>query len=158
MPVPSQSAVLSKKVLWTGRILTALVVLFLLFDSAIKIMKFSPAVEGMLRLGYPISLVPEVGLILLVCAALYLVPRTSILGALLLTGYLGGATASQFRLGQPLFSHILFPVYFCVLVWTGLLLREKRLRLLIPLRPVNVASARPPAQDERSMAGEKNAG
>jgi DoxX-like family len=158
MPVAAQSAAVTKKVLWTGRILTALVVLFLLFDGAIKIMRFSPAVQGMLFLGYRISLVPEVGLILLACTALYLVPRTSVLGALLSTGYLGGATASQFRLSQPLFSHVLFPVYFCVLVWTGLLVREQRLRLLIPLRPLKVASARPPAQDELSMAGEKNPG
>jgi hypothetical protein len=158
MPVAAQSAAVAKKVLWTGRILTALVVLFLLFDGAIKIMQFSPAVQGMVQLGYRISLVPEVGLILLVSTALYLVPRTSVLGALLLTGYLGGATASQFRLSQPLFSRVLFPVYFCVLVWTGLCLRDQRLRLLIPLRFVKVASARPPAQGEVSMAGEKNAG
>jgi hypothetical protein len=155
MPVSAQSAAVSKEVVWTGPILTALVVLFLLFDSAIQIVKFSPAVQGILQLGYPISLVPEVGLTLLVSAALYLVPRTSVLGALLLTGYLGSTTASQFRLIQPPFSPVLFPVYFCALVSTGLFLREQRLRLLIPLRPLKVASARPPAQDELSMADEK---
>jgi hypothetical protein len=143
MPAATQSGAVSKQMLWAGRILSALVVLFLLFDSAIKIMKASPAVEGMLQLGYPISLVPRIGLILLVSTALYLIPRTSILGALLLTAYLGGATASQLRLGEPLFSHVLFPVYFCVLLWQGLFLGEERLRLLIPLRPGHVASTRP---------------
>jgi len=85
-------------------------------------------VEGTIELGYPESAVFVIGAILLVCTALYAVSRTSVLGAVLLTGYLGGAVATQLRVGNPLFSHILFPVYFGTLVWAGLYLRDQRLR------------------------------
>jgi hypothetical protein len=129
-----QTAPASKTSLWAGRIISGLVVLFMLFDSAIKLMKFAPAVEGTARLGYPVTLVLPIGIVLLVCVVLYAIPRSSILGAILLTGHLGGAVASNVRMGNPLFGYVLFPVYVGVLLWGGLFLRDARLRALIPLR------------------------
>jgi hypothetical protein len=108
--------------------------LFLLFDSVIKVMKLAPAVEGTIQLGYPESVVVGIGIIELLCLAAYLIPRTSVLGAILLTGYLGGAIASHVRIGSPLFTHVLFPIYVALLIWGGLFLRENRLRALVPLR------------------------
>jgi hypothetical protein len=126
----------SNKALWTGRILSGLVVLFLLVDAGFKLIKPlpAPAVEAFGKLGYPIGLAGGIGILLLSCVALYLIPRTSVLGAILLTGYLGGAVASHVRVGDPWFSHALFPVYIGLLVWSGLYLRDQRLRALIPLR------------------------
>ncbi len=114
--------------------MTALPVLFLLFDSVIKLMQITPVVESFNQLGYPASLAPAIGILELVCIALYVIPRTSILGAILLTGYLGGAVATHVRVGSPLFSHVLFPIYVAVLIWGGLVLRDERLRGLVPLR------------------------
>ncbi len=118
----------SKKMLWAGRIISGLVILFLLFDSIVKVMRLDPAVEGTVELGYPESVVFGIGLTLLVCTVLYAIPRTAILGAILLTGYLGGATATQVRVEDPSF---LFPVLLGVLVWAGLSLRNDRLRALV---------------------------
>ena len=129
-----QTAPASKTSLWAGRIISGLVVLFMLFDSGIKLMKLAPAVEGTAKLGYPVSVVLPIGIVLFVCTVLYAIPRTSILGAILLTGYLGGAVASNVRMGNPLFGYVLFPVYVGVLLWGGLFLRDARLRALIPLR------------------------
>jgi len=114
--------------LWAGGVLSGLSILFLLVDSGMKLAKARVSVEGTIELGYPESAVFVIGAILLICTALYAVPRTSVLGAVLLTGYLGGAVATQLRVGNPLFSHILFPVYFGTLVWAGLYLRDQRLR------------------------------
>ena len=129
-------ATTTSKALWTGRILSGLVVFFLLVDAVYKLIKPlpAPAVEAFGKLGYPIELAAGIGILLLSCVALYLIPRTSILGAILLTGYLGGAVASHVRVGDPWFSHALFPVYIGLLAWGGLYLREARLRALIPLR------------------------
>jgi len=124
----------SKTRLWAGRIMAAVAILFLLFDSLIKVMKLAPAVDGTRQLGYPVSLVRSIGIIELACLAVYLFPRTAILGAVLLTGYLGGAIASQLRLGNPLLTHTLFPIYVAVLVWGAIYLRDDRLRALVPLR------------------------
>lgn len=124
----------SKGKLWTGRVFSGLVVLFCVFDSVGKFVKPAPVVEGFARLGFPLSLSIAIGLILLACTILYAVPRTAILGAVLLTGYLGGAVASQLRAGEPLFGYVLFPVYFGILLWMGLYLREGRLREFIGLR------------------------
>ncbi|HKD84804.1 MAG TPA: DoxX family protein [Terriglobales bacterium] len=121
----------SKKMLWTGRILTILVVLLLLFDCTIKILQVRAAMEGTMQLGYPASTVRPIGIILLLCTILYAIPRTSLLGAVLLTGYLGGAVASNVRLSYPLFSYTLIPVYMGVLVWAGLILRDARLRAFL---------------------------
>ncbi len=134
MQSSTQTASAPKKQLWAARIFTALPVLFLLVDGVMKLFSPAPVVEGMIRLGYPLSLTATIGVILLICVVVYTIPRTSVLGALLLTGYLGGAVASQLRVGEPLFSHVLFPVYLAVLIWGGLYLREERLRALIPLR------------------------
>jgi DoxX-like family len=120
----------SKKMLWAGRSVSALIVLFLLFDSLVKLMQLSLAVEPTIRLGYPESLVLGIGIVELVCLVVYAIPPTSILGAILLTGYLGGATATHVRIGDPFF----FPIVVGVLVWLGLFLRDDRLRALLPLR------------------------
>ena len=128
------TAPVSKKALWAGRILSALPALFLLMDSVGKFLKPTPVVEGTVKLGYSESILLPIAIVLLACTVLYLIPRTSVLGAILLTGYLGGAVATHARVGDPLFSHILFPVYFGVMLWGGLYLRDPRLRELIPLR------------------------
>ena len=113
---------------WTGRVISALVVAFLLFDGGIKVMRLEPAVEGSVQLGYPEGTVFGIGLALLVSTVLYAVPRTAFLGAILLTGYLGGAVATQVRVEDPWF---LFPAFLGVLVWGGLFLRDERVRALI---------------------------
>ena len=124
----------SKKRVWVGRVLSGLVVLFLIPDGIFKFIKPAPVVEAFAHVGWPLSLANVLGTLLLVCIALYAIPRTSILGAILLTGYLGGAVATHLRAGDPLFSHILFPTYLGVLLWLGLYLRDDRVRVLIPLR------------------------
>ena len=134
MPPATQPTPPSKSQIWAGRILTALPLLFLLVDGVMKLFKPAPVLEGMTRLGYPVSLSVAIGIILLVCVVIYAIPQTSILGAILLTGYLGGAVASQLRIGEPLFSNVLFPVYVAALIWGGLYFREERLRALFPLR------------------------
>ena len=115
-------------------ILTTLVTLFLTFDTTMKVLRLAPAVQGTTELGYPAGIVVWIGLIELVCLTLYLVPRTSVLGAVLMTGYLGGAIATHVRIGSPLASHTLFPIYVAFMLWGGLYLREARLRDLIPIR------------------------
>jgi hypothetical protein len=124
----------SRKGVWSGRILSGLVAVFLIFDAVIKFVKPAPVVDAFAHLGWPLSSAVMIGILLLVCTSLYVIPRTSILGAILLTGYLGGAVATHLRVGDPLFSHILFPTYLGVMLWLGLYLREERLRALIPLR------------------------
>lgn len=123
----------STKALWGGRIASALPALFLVFDSVLKLVKPAPVVEGTVRLGYPESVIIPLGIVLLSCTVLYLIPRTSVLGAILLTGYLGGAVATHVRVGQGPFEPI-FPTVLGVLLWGGLYLRDVRLRALIPLR------------------------
>jgi hypothetical protein len=130
----TQTAPASKKRLWAGRILSGLVVLLLIPDGIIKFIKPAPVVDAFAHLGLPLSISVTLGILLLLCTALYAIPRTSVLGAILLTGYLGGAVATHLRIGDPLFSHVLFPTYLGVLLWLGLYLREERLRALIPLR------------------------
>ena len=125
---------ISRKALWAGRIISALPALFLLVDGIMKLVKPEPVVKATIELGYPESVIMALGMILLVCVILYMVPRTAVLGAILLTGYFGGAIAAQVRVGNPLFSHVLFPVYLAVLIWGGLFLRDPCLRALIPLR------------------------
>ncbi|HEX8452969.1 MAG TPA: DoxX family protein [Longimicrobium sp.] len=120
--------------LWTGRVLTAIPILFLAFDGAGKVANVAPVREAMAQLGYPADVGVGIGIILLACVALYAIPRTAVLGAILLTGYLGGAIATHVRVGNPLFSHILFPVYIAAMVWGGLYLRDARLLALVPLR------------------------
>jgi uncharacterized protein YndB with AHSA1/START domain len=120
----------SKKMLWAGRIVSALPVLMLLFSGVMKLVKPAPVMEGFAHLGYPESLALGLGILELACTVVYLLPRTSVLGAVLLTGYLGGATATHVRIGEPTFA----PVLLGVLVWGGLYLRDGRLRALLPWR------------------------
>lgn len=124
----------SSRRLWTGRILSGLGALFMAFDGTIHILRIAPVVDAFGQLGYPLGVSATLGFIELICVALYLFPRTSVLGAVLLTGYLGGAIATQVRVGAPLFSTTLFPVYVALLLWGGLYLRDERVSSLIPLR------------------------
>ena len=120
--------------IWTGRILSALAVLFLLFDVTIKLLVHPMAVAGTVDLGYPADSVFLVGVLGAVCLLLYVIPQTTILGAVLWTGYLGGAIATHVRVGNPLFSHVLFPVYVALFIWGGVWLRDQQLRALFPVR------------------------
>jgi hypothetical protein len=129
----TQTAPISKARLWTGRIISALPALFLLVDGVMKLFKPAPVVDATLQLGYPESTIIPMGIVLLACTILYLIPRTAVLGAILLTGYLGGAVATHVRVGEGWFS-ILFPVIFGILLWGGLYLRDDELPRLIPLR------------------------
>lgn len=117
-----------------GRVLTALPVFFLILDGAIKFSHADGVVKSITQLGYSMELAPAIGILELACLAIYLVPNTAVLGAVLLTGYLGGAIASHLRVGNPLFSHVLFPTYIAAMIWGGLYLREPRLRALLPFR------------------------
>ena len=120
----------SKQRIWASRILTTLCVLFLLMDGGMKLFKPPFVVEATVRLGYPESTIVGIGITLLFCTILYVVPRTAVLGAILLTGYLGGAVASNVRAETPTFNAV-FPVLFAVVVWTSLVLRDKRLESLL---------------------------
>jgi len=136
MPTIAEKAPVSKPAVWLGRVLSGLVIVFLLFDGAIKLVPWPVVTETMDRIGYGSSetLARSLGIITIVCTVLYAIPPTSILGAILLTGYLGGAMASHLRIGSPLFSHILFGFYLGLMVWGGLWLRDKSLRASIPFR------------------------
>jgi hypothetical protein len=120
--------------LWSGRVLSALAVLFLLFDISMHLLRPPFVVAGTKQVGFPVDAILPLGIIQVVCLILYLVPRTSVLGAILWTGYLGGAVATHVRISDPLFSHILFPTYIAALLWGGLWLRDQRLRALVPVR------------------------
>jgi hypothetical protein len=123
----------SNKRIWAGRIVSALPVLFLLFDGTIHIMRIPSVVAGFSQAGFPISTAVPLGIIEIVCIILYVIPRTSVLGAILLTGYLGGAVATNVRQQLPMLGYVLFPVYVGVFIWGGLWLRDDRIRSLIPL-------------------------
>jgi hypothetical protein len=128
-----QTAPISKSSLFTGRIISTLAVLFLLFDGVTKVLKVAPVMEASARLGIPESVVPGIGIVLIICTIVYIIPRTSVLGAILLTGILGGAIATHVRVGGPIIP-VVFAAVFGLLVWLGLFLRDDRLRTLIPLR------------------------
>lgn len=125
---------ISKGRLWTGRVMSGLAILFMLSDSIFKFIAPPEVVDGTVILGYAEHHLVPIGILGLVSTLLYIIPRTSILGALLLTAYFGGAIATHFRLDNPLFSHILFPVYLAILVWGGLWLRNENLRRLVPFQ------------------------
>ena len=124
----------SKATLWTGRIMSGLPVLFLLMDGVMKLAKPEPVVKATVELGFSESVIVPLGIVLLASVILYVIPRTAVLGAILLTGYLGGAIATHVRVGNPLLSHTLFPVYVAALLWGGLYLRDARVRALMPFR------------------------
>ncbi|HEY2446716.1 MAG TPA: DoxX family protein [Rhizomicrobium sp.] len=131
-PAPPQAA--KKWMQRTGWGMSGLMILFLLFDSISKLFLEHHVIEATTKIGYPVEIIRSLGIIGLACTILYAIPRTSILGAILLTGYLGGAIASKVRIEDPLFSSVLFGVYLGILVWGGLYLRDEKLRSLIPLR------------------------
>lgn len=122
---------ISASQLWAGRILSGLVVVFLLLDAVGKLLRIAPVVEGTIRMGYAESAVFTLGVLLLVGVVLYVIPRTSLVGAIYLTAFLGGAFATHFRVGSPLFTHILFSVYVAAFLWGGLALRDPRLLSLL---------------------------
>ena len=124
------SAPISPKILWTGRIMSALPVLMLLFSGAMKLVKPPGLAEGFAHLGLPVNLSLGLGILEIACTVIYVIPRTAVLGAILLTGYLGGAMLTHLRIGEPYFGQFLFGV----LIWGGLYLRDRRVRALIPFR------------------------
>jgi hypothetical protein len=126
----TQTVTTSRAKLWTGRILSALPALFMLWSGVIKLMNIAPVKESFIRLGYSDQVALGIGILEIACVLLYAIPRTAVLGAILLTGYLGGATATHVRIDDPYY----FPIVLGVLFWVGLVLREDRLRLLIPFR------------------------
>lgn len=128
---PADTTPRASRAVWAGRVLSGLGVLFLTFDATMKLVTSPEAIAGTTELGWsPTALVP-LAITQLVCLALYLVPRTAVVGAVLWTGYLGGAIATHARLGNPLFSHVLFPTYVAALLWGGLYLRDARVRQLL---------------------------
>ncbi|MDX8453673.1 DoxX family protein [Mesorhizobium sp. VK9D] len=130
----SQAVPASKGVLWTGRALSAVVVLFMIFDGVIKLPPLDIVTRTMTELGWPAdaNVARLIGIVGLISTALYALPRTSVLGAILLTGYMGGAVSTHVRIGNPVFSHTLFGVYLGIILWGGLYLRDQRVRALIP--------------------------
>jgi hypothetical protein len=126
----TENAPYSTRALWAGRILSGLAVVFLIFDVAMKLLLPPVAVEGTRQLGWPESAMSTLGVIQLICLVVYLIPRTAVIGAVLWTGYLGGAIATHVRVGDPLFSHTLFPIYVAVFLWAGLWLRDRRVKSL----------------------------
>lgn len=122
---------ITNKQRWAGRVASGLAVTFLVWDSVIKLLAIGPVLESFERLGFPERMSRGIGLLELCCAALYVIPRTSFLGAILLTGFLGGAVALHLRLADPFFTHVMFPTYVGALIWGGLALREPRLRALL---------------------------
>jgi hypothetical protein len=133
MQTTTQLATESKGMLWTGRILSGLMALFFVFDGVAHLMKPAPVVEAFGRLGYPLSASVGIGVLALICTAIYVTPKSAVLGAILLTGYLGGAVSTHVRAGSTLFEMI-FPLILGALVWTGIFVRDAQLRKLIPLR------------------------
>lgn len=129
-----QSLVQPAAFTWTGRIMSGIVVLFLLFDGSIKVLELPVVSQTLGQLGYTASFAQPLGLLTFACALLYAVPRTSTLGAILLTGLFGGAMATHLRVGSPITTHLLFGLYLGLLTWGGLFLRERRLRDLLPFR------------------------
>jgi len=136
MPASIDTAAPAKSRLITGRVLTTLVVLFLSMDIAFKFIRPIPpqVTQSITQLGLQPGALAPIGILLLACTLLYVLPATSVLGAVLLTGYLGGAISLHVRVGNPLFGYVLFPLYIGVAIWAGLWLREPRLHLLLPLR------------------------
>ena len=136
MEQPTQAGSVSKAALWAGRVLSALPVLLLLFSAAMKFAKPPEVIKGFVELGYPERLSVPLGVVEIACAIVFVIPQTAVLGAILLTGYLGGATATHVRVGQPFFM----PIVLGVVIWLGIYLRDGRLRALIPFRNARTTS------------------
>jgi uncharacterized membrane protein YphA (DoxX/SURF4 family) len=133
MQTAARPAPASNTAIWAGRIMSGLVIAFLLLDGVMKLVPLDIVVVTSEQLGIPASLARTLGVLTLVCTVLYAIPRTSVLGAILLTGYLGGAIYTHLRVGSPIFTHLLFGVYLGLMIWGGLYLRDERLRALIPI-------------------------
>ena len=133
MQTAAEYAPASNGAIWTGRVLSGLVIAFLLADGAMKLVPLDVVVQTHEQLGIPAHLARTLGVLTIACTVLYAIPRTAVLGAILLTGYLGGAMAIHLRAGSPVFTHLLFGLYLGLMVWCGLYLRNERLRALIPL-------------------------
>jgi len=129
----SQAVPISKAQLWTGRVLSTIAVLFMLFDTVIHAMRGPQVVQGFAQLGFPLSIAIPLSTVEFIGIVLYVFPRTSVLGAILLTGYLGGAVAAQVRIGAPLLGFVLAPVYVALFLWVGLYLRDLRVRAVVPI-------------------------
>jgi hypothetical protein len=142
----------TKKMILAGRILSGIVIAFMVFDGVLHMTKVAPVVDAFAKLGWPIGLAVTLAIVELVCTTLYAYPRTSILGAILLTGYLGGAVATHLRVGSSLFGETLFPVYVGILMWGGLYGREVRLRALIPFSSSAATRAAVPESPMRRPA------
>jgi hypothetical protein len=121
----------SRRAIWTGRVLSGIALAFMTWDASFKVLEHPLAVQGTIDLGYPAAALFGIGLVELICVALYAIPRVAPIGAILLTGYLGGAIATHVRLDNPLFSHVLFPIYVAAFIWGGLWLRDQRVRGLL---------------------------
>jgi hypothetical protein len=121
----------SRRRRWTGRVLSGLAALFLAFDGVMKVAQAPVVLKASRELGFSAPTVFWIGVVLLACLALYLIPRSALVGAVLLTGFLGGAVATNVHVGQPLFTHVLFPIYVATLIWGGLYLRDPRVRALL---------------------------
>jgi hypothetical protein len=130
----AQAVSISKGQLWTGRVLSTIAILFMLFDTVIHAMRGPQVVQGFAQLGFPLSIAIPLSTVEFIGIVLYVFPRTSVLGAILLTGYLGGAVAAQVRIGAPLLGFVLAPVYVAVFLWVGLYLRDPRVRAVFPVR------------------------
>lgn len=130
----SRHVSISRAQILVGRVLSGLAALFLLVDSTGKLLQLQPVIDGTLQLGYPRDIVFTLGVVELACVLTFMTPRTSVPGALLVTGYLGGAVATHVRVESPLFSHTLFPIYIAALLWCGLVLSDHRLRAFLPIR------------------------
>ena len=124
---------MTRTTMWTGRVLSALAVIFLAFDGSIKLMKLPVVIDATAQLGFPRDSILVMGLLLVACTLIYVIPRTSVVGAVLLTGYLGGAVAAQMRVGHPAFE-VVFPIIVGSIVWIGLFMRDQRVRALIAPR------------------------
>jgi hypothetical protein len=133
-PVTLNATTTSRKSLWVSRVIGGVAVLFLTMDALMKLLQMPVAVQGSAKIGFNAHTVFILGVIQTVALVLYLVPRTAVLGAILWTGYLGGAVATHVRLADPLFSHILFPTYVGAMLWAALWLRDQRVRALVPFR------------------------
>jgi hypothetical protein len=130
-PTLARSTSRTTRGVWIGRVLSSVAVLFLSFDLVVKVLLLPQAVESTVQLGYPAAVIRPLGLLQLALLVLYLIPRTALIAAVLWTGYLGGAIATHVRLGNPLFTRILFPLYVAALLWGGLWLRDRRTRALV---------------------------
>jgi hypothetical protein len=129
-----------QRIRWASYAMSGVIIAFMVLDGVMKLVPFDIVIKATADLGYPASttFARGLGVVALICTALYALPRTAVLGAILLTGYMGGAVASHLRLGDPLFTHILFGVYLAVLAWGGLYLRDARVRALLPLRSLMI--------------------